>query len=65
VSTCAGDCDGGGTVDIAELVTAVRIALGEISADSCVSVDSNGDGVVSIDELVGAVGHAQDGCPTA
>jgi len=64
VSTCAGDCDGSGTVDIAELVTAVRIALGEIGVAACAGVDSNGDGMVSIDELVGAVARAQDGCPT-
>jgi hypothetical protein len=61
-STCEGDCDGGGTVSIDELVTAVSIALGTATVDSCTAADRDGDGNVSIAELVAAVGAALNGC---
>ncbi|MBX3027237.1 hypothetical protein KF840_20255 [bacterium] len=61
-AACAGDCDFGGTVSIDELITAVRIALGESGAALCAAVDGNVDGVVTIDELVAAVTRALDGC---
>lgn len=48
------DCDGDGVVTIAELVEAVRIALGAAVAD-CPSADRDGDGRVSIDEILTAV----------
>lgn len=60
--TCAGDCDGDGVVAINELVGAVRVALGEASADACAAADGNGDGSVSIDELVRAVSRALGSC---
>jgi hypothetical protein len=41
----------------------LRIAVGESGGATCAAVDANGDGVVSIDELVASVGHALDGCP--
>ena len=44
------------------MVGAVRIALGEVQATSCAAADVNGDGAVSIDELVRAVSQALDGC---
>ena len=64
-SACAADCDGDGVVNIAELVSAVRLALGDVSGAPCAAADANGDGIVSIDELAAAVSRALDGCPTA
>jgi hypothetical protein len=59
---CVGDCDGGGSVAINELIGGVNIALGNVSLESCPSFDRDGNGGVSIDELITAVGHAQTGC---
>ena len=59
---CFGDCDGGGSVTIDELVVAVRIALGEAEVAACTAVDSGGDGSVSIADLVAAMNSALAGC---
>lgn len=48
------------TID--ELVLGVTLALSGAAPDDCVRLDGNGDGTVSIDELVLAVGHAAAGC---
>jgi len=60
---CAGDCDGSGSVSIAELVRAVNIALGSIDVSMCTAADRNGDGTVAINELISAVNAALSGCP--
>jgi hypothetical protein len=59
---CIGDCDGSGMVTIDELVTGVRIALGEALLSVCDAFDADGSGSVSIDELVRAVTNALDDC---
>jgi hypothetical protein len=56
-----GDCNGDGSVTIAELVMGVGIALGSIPLQQCGAFDANADGVVSIDELVRAVAAALSG----
>jgi hypothetical protein len=61
---CVGDCNGTGTVNVAELVTGVNIALGELPLDRCPSFDAGGDGGVSVAELITAVGNALNGCPS-
>ncbi len=61
-SGCAGDCDSDATVTIAELITAVNVALGQAAVQSCVGADSNRNGAVAINELVAAVRAALDGC---
>jgi len=61
-SQCVGDCDGNGVVTPAELVTAVRAALGEPA--TCSAADREGDGV-TIDEVVAAVSNSTSGCPAA
>ncbi len=61
---CLGDCNGDGAVRIAELVLGVRIALGDADIDACRAFDAAGNGRVGITDLVRAVGHAIDGCPT-
>jgi hypothetical protein len=60
---CSGDCDGDLTVDIGELIRGVNIALEEAPLANCPGFDVNDDGVVSVSELILAVGNALDGCP--
>lgn len=60
--SCAGDCNGNGRVSVEELIRGVAIALGRGEASSCVNVDGNRDGSVSIGELIAAVSSALDGC---
>ena len=47
-----GDCDDDGRVTVAELVTAVNIALGTRPLADCAAADASGDGQVSITDLV-------------
>jgi hypothetical protein len=49
-------------VTINELITAVNIALGESPLESCATVDVDNSGTVAVNELVGAVRRALDGC---
>jgi len=60
--TCAGDCDGSGSVTVDELVHGVAIALERAGIASCASLDTDGDALVSIGELVAAVDRALGGC---
>lgn len=61
-ASCAGDCDGDGTVVVAELLRAVNIALGLLPASECVAADQDENLEVSVDELVRAVDRALNGC---
>ena len=60
---CAGDCNGDGAVTVDELVTAVGIALGSLPLDRCPAANVQEDTMVSINELIGAVNSALQGCP--
>jgi cysteine-rich repeat protein len=60
---CVGDCDGNGTVEIAELIRGVGIALGTQQIAVCRAFDRDGDGEVSISELIQAVNVALSECP--
>lgn len=62
---CVGDCDGDGSVSIAELIRGVNIALGQQPVGNCPEFDRNDDGKVSISELVAAVNNALSGCPNS
>ncbi len=62
---CVGDCDGGGSVTVDELITGVNIALGSAPLSGCQSLDRNGDAQVTIDELLVAVNQALLGCGDA
>jgi hypothetical protein len=59
---CQGDCGGDGQVTVDELVTMVRIALGDAAVAGCPDSDVDGDGAISIDELILAVTRALAGC---
>jgi ELWxxDGT repeat protein len=59
---CPGDCGTDRRVTIEELITAVRIALGQREVAECAPLDQNMNGGISIDELIGAVRAALHGC---
>lgn len=61
-STCPGDCDRDGTVSVGELVTGVNIGLGNTPLTACPAFEANGDGRLTIDELLAAVGSGLAGC---
>ena len=61
-ATCAGDCNGDGTVAINELITGVNIALGSAALTSCPAFDADDNGSVAINELIAAVNAALNGC---
>src|SRR5262245_22183850 len=60
--SCVGDCNGDGSVTIAEIVTGVNIALGSLSLDRCPSFDCAGSGEVTVNCLIAAVIAALNGC---
>ena len=62
---CVGDCDGDGSLSIGELITGVSISLGQTSLSSCPPFDPNHSGHVTIEELIGAVTAALNGCPAS
>lgn len=46
-----------------EIISGVDIALGSVPLSVCPSYDENGDGTVTIDELLTALNFAVGGCP--
>jgi hypothetical protein len=60
---CVGDCDGGGSVTVDELLVGVNIAIGSAMVSACPVFDVDGDGSVAISELVQAVRNALGACP--
>ncbi len=59
---CVGDCARNGTVTIDDLITGVNIALGTQAVSACTAMDFDGDGTVTVSELLLAVVNALDGC---
>ena len=59
---CEGDCNEDGAVGIDELVRAVNVALDVQPLTVCAAADTDGDGVVRINDLVAAVVRALLGC---
>jgi len=64
-SPCPGDCDGDVAVTGAEVVSGVSIALGCRSLATCRAFDANGNGRVTVDEILGATVARQSGCAAA
>ena len=60
---CAGDCNGDGSTVVTELVTAVRILVGQLPLSACRAADANGSGGVSIDEVLLGLNNLSRGCP--
>jgi hypothetical protein len=50
-----GDCDGDGTISVDELIVGVGIALGEKDLSACPGFDANRNGMVNVNEIIGAV----------
>lgn len=59
---CSGDCNADEAVSIDEIIVLVQMAMGEMTMDHCPPGDRDGDGRLMVDELVGAVTHALEGC---
>lgn len=59
---CIGDCDGGGTVTVDEIVTMVNIALGTQPVGNCLAGDSDGSNSITVDEILSAIQNALNGC---
>jgi len=59
---CAGDCNADGMISTDELVAAVHIALGLTPLSRCESLDTDHNGRVTVNELVGATSRAVHGC---
>jgi len=59
---CAADCSGNGRTDAPELLTAVSVALGGTPVGLCNNADVDGDGVVSVDEILRSLNVALVGC---
>jgi len=60
--SCPGDCNGDGQVRIDELLLGVNIGLGNAHVSRCEALDRDGSGDVTVNELIGAVNAALDGC---
>jgi hypothetical protein len=61
-AACAGDCDGDGRVAVDEVITGVRMVLGETALAACPAMDGDGSGGIHVDDLVAAVRLSLDGC---
>jgi hypothetical protein len=61
---CVGDCNGDLTVPLSEILIGVDIALGNPPPIECDAFDSDRDGTVTVDELVGAVLNSLTECPS-
>src|SRR5215470_95226 len=59
---CVGDCNGNGTVDIADLILGVNIALGAQPVTACEAF-ADADNTVTISQLIRGVNNALNGCP--
>jgi hypothetical protein len=60
---CPGNCNDDGAVSVDELITVVRIALDLAPVTDCTAADGDGDGRISIGDIVRAVGSALGECP--
>ena len=58
VETCVGDCDGGQSVTVDELMMMVNIPLGNTDMSGCDAGDANGDDHITVDEILAAVNIA-------
>jgi hypothetical protein len=58
---CVGDCDGDGAVSIAELVSGIDVALGNLPPSACAAFACS-SGITAISCAVRAVRNALDGC---
>jgi YVTN family beta-propeller protein len=62
LAECPNDCDGDGRVDVADLVTLINIALGDVFLSTCPGGDLDADRRITVDEIIAAVDAALGGC---
>jgi hypothetical protein len=62
---CAGDCDGDRQVNVGELIDGVICVLQGVTCVGCCEecLDVDGNGTVSINEIIIALNNALNGCP--
>lgn len=60
---CTGACSEPGVVSVGDIVTLVNISLGIHPLANCPAADGDGDGQLTVAEILVAVGHALSGCP--
>ena len=64
LSSCVGDCDGNGAVDVTEIIKMVNIALGTSPVSDCAAGDADASGGIDVTEIIVAVNHALNSdCP--
>ena len=60
--SCAGDCNGDQQVAINELLAIIDVALGQAPVSMCEAADVDGNGGITVDEILAAVNSALNGC---
>jgi hypothetical protein len=60
--SCVGDCNGDRQVAINELLTIIDVALGQAPVSMCEAADVDGNGSITVDEILAAVNTALNGC---
>jgi hypothetical protein len=51
-------------VTVDEILTLEDIVFGSLSSSTCPEGDANNDGRITVDDILTAVQHALNGCPT-
>ena len=59
---CIGDCNGDQHVTITELLAIIEIALGRAPVSMCQAADVDGNGSLTVDEILAAVHATLNGC---
>lgn len=60
--SCAGDCNLSSVVTVDELLTLVSVVLGHQTIEVCTVGDADVDGTITVDEVIGALIRALNGC---
>jgi len=58
-----GDCEDVGVVTVDDVIKMVNIALGNANLSTCPAGDANGDGDITIEEIIRAVRNLLTECP--
>ena len=64
-ASCPGDCNGDGVITVDDLLTRLRIALGEAEVSACSSPIAGGDGGESVADVLAALISDVAGCSAA
>jgi len=61
---CAGDCNNDRSVTVDEVITMVNVALANVPIAACDNGDTDSNGLLTIDEILMAVGRTLTSCPS-